>query len=142
VAQHQDLKVFGGVAAGQQHQRLYRAAHREVRELRWHPGRFPLFHVKDIRWDPNGPRVAAPGTANAGRTFFFADLGKGVVDWPKIFSALKDRDDHHYFVEHDDAGVDETVDETSPRPRNPAGSANTAWTGRKYLANLEIPRRR
>jgi hypothetical protein len=34
VAQHQDLKVFGGVAAGEQHQRLHGAAHREVGELR------------------------------------------------------------------------------------------------------------
>ena len=110
--------------------------------IRRDPSRFPMFHVKDIRWDPNGPRVAAAGTANAGRRFFFTDLGKGVIDWPKIFSALRDPGRHHYFVEHDDAGDDETVDATSPRPRNPAGSANTAWTGRKYLANLEIPRRR
>jgi sugar phosphate isomerase/epimerase len=109
---------------------------------RYGPSRFPLFHVKDIRWDPNGPRTAAAGTANAGRTFFFADLGKGVIDWPKIFSALKNPKDHHFLVEHDDAGTDETADATSPRPRNPAGSANTAWTGRKYLANLELPRRR
>jgi sugar phosphate isomerase/epimerase len=109
---------------------------------RWGPQRFPLFHVKDIRWDPNGPRTAADGTRNGGGKFFFADVGKGVLDWPKIFSALKDPDDHCFFVEHDDAGVDETVDATSPRPRNPAGSANTAWTSRKYLANLEIPRRR
>ncbi|MBA2810459.1 hypothetical protein E0500_024450 [Streptomyces sp. KM273126] len=49
---------------------------------------------------------------------------------------------HHFLVEHDDAGNDETADATSPRPLNPAGSANTAWTGRKYLANLEIPRRK
>jgi hypothetical protein len=49
---------------------------------------------------------------------------------------------HYFFVEHDDAGDDETPDASSPRPRNPAGSANTAWTGRKYLATLEIPRRR
>jgi hypothetical protein len=34
VAEHQDLKVFGGVAAGKQHERLHGAAHREVRELR------------------------------------------------------------------------------------------------------------
>ena len=110
--------------------------------IRRDPRRFPMFHVKDIRWDPNGPRVAAAGTVNAGRRFFFTDLGKGVVDWPRIFSALRNPNRHHYFVEHDDAGDDETPDATSPRPRNPAGSANTAWTGRKYLANLEIPRRR
>jgi sugar phosphate isomerase/epimerase len=103
--------------------------------------RFPLFHVKDIRWDPNGPREAKPGTANAGKRFFFADLGKGVVDWAQIFSGLRDPRSHHYLVEHDDAGSDETIDATSPRPRNPAGSANTAWTGRKYLAELELRRR-
>jgi hypothetical protein len=34
VAEHQDLKVFGGVAAGEQHERLDGAAHREVRDLR------------------------------------------------------------------------------------------------------------
>jgi hypothetical protein len=34
VAQHQDLKVFGGVAASEQHERLHGTAHREVRELR------------------------------------------------------------------------------------------------------------
>jgi sugar phosphate isomerase/epimerase len=107
---------------------------------RW-PGRFPLFHVKDIRWDPNGPREAKPGTKNAGKRFFFADVGKGVLDWPRIFSALKDPADHHYWIEHDDAGADETIDATSPRPRNPAGTANTVWTSRKYLANLEIPKR-
>jgi hypothetical protein len=33
VAQHQDLKVFGGVAAGEQHERRHGAAHREVGEL-------------------------------------------------------------------------------------------------------------
>jgi sugar phosphate isomerase/epimerase len=109
---------------------------------RWGPSRFPLFHVKDIRWDPAGPRTAAAGTANAGRAFSFVDVGKGVIDWPRIFSALRDPDDHWFFVEHDDAPADETVDATSPRPRNPAGSANTAWSSRKYLANLEVRRRR
>ncbi|GAB2882303.1 sugar phosphate isomerase/epimerase family protein [Streptomyces mayteni] len=105
------------------------------------PDRFPMFHVKDVRWDPEGPRVAAAGTANAGRRYSFANLGKGDLDWPRIFSALRDPARHHFLVEHDDAGMDETVDGTSPRPRNPAGSANTAWTGRKYLGDLEIPRR-
>ena len=99
------------------------------------------FHVKDIVWDPNGFRAAAVGTANAGKRFSFADVGKGVLDWPKIFSALRNPTDYYYFIEHDDSGDDETPTETSPRPRNPAGSANKVWTGRKYLANLEIPRR-
>jgi sugar phosphate isomerase/epimerase len=112
------------------------------RYLKRSPERFPLFHVKDIRWAEDGPREAKPGTANGGTRFWFVDVGKGEIDWPKVFSALRDPDDHHYFVEHDDAGNDETTDATSPRPRNPAGSANTAWTSRKYLANLDIPRRR
>jgi hypothetical protein len=34
VAEHQDLKVLGGFAAGEQHEQLEGAAHREVRELR------------------------------------------------------------------------------------------------------------
>jgi len=110
--------------------------------LRRYGDRFWAFHVKDIRWDPNGPRVAADGTVNAGRRFFFADPGKGVIDWPMVFSGLRDPGRYHYFVEHDDAGDDETPTDTSPRPRNPAGSANTAWTGHKYLANLQIPRHR
>ena len=88
---------------------------------------------------PLGPERAArggAGTANAGRRFFFADVGKGVVDWPTIFSALKTRG-HHYLIEHDDAGADETLDATSPRPRNPparrtppgpAASTSPTWT--------------
>ena len=110
--------------------------------IRRYGHRFAAFHVKDIVWDPSGFRVAAAGTANAGRAFSFANVGKGVIDWPKIFSALRNLRDYHYFIEHDDGGVDETIDETSPRPRNPAGSANTTWTSRKYLAELEVPRRR
>ena len=45
---------------------------------------------------------------------------------------------HVFHVEHDDAGIDETLDAAALRPRNPAGSANTAWTSRKHLAELEI----
>jgi sugar phosphate isomerase/epimerase len=110
--------------------------------LKRYGDRFWSFHVKDIQWVAQSVRSAAVGTANAGKPFVFANIGKGVLDWPKIFSALKRPGDYHYFIEHDDAGDDETLDATSPRPRNPAGSANTVWTGRTYLANIEIPRRR
>jgi hypothetical protein len=34
VAQHEDLQVLGGVAAGEQHQQLDGAAHRDVCEFR------------------------------------------------------------------------------------------------------------
>jgi sugar phosphate isomerase/epimerase len=105
------------------------------------PGRFPLFHVKDLRYAPDGPRSTPANVNLPGRMFWLTDVGKGDLDFAKIFSALRDPRDHHYFVEHDDAPQDETVDANAPRPRNPAGSANTAWTSRKYLAELAIPRR-
>jgi sugar phosphate isomerase/epimerase len=104
--------------------------------------RFPLFHVKDLRFADDGPRTT-PGNVNQpNRRYWLTDVGKGEIDFARIFAALRDPGDHHYFVEHDDAPDDETADATSPRPRNPAGSANTAWTSQKYLANLEIPRGR
>jgi sugar phosphate isomerase/epimerase len=106
------------------------------------PSRYPLFHVKDIRWDPAGPRITPPNVAQPNRRFWLVDVGKGDIDFARIFSALRDLDEHHYFVEHDDAPDDETPMSTSPRPRNPAGSANTAWTSRKHLAGLEVRRRR
>jgi sugar phosphate isomerase/epimerase len=93
------------------------------------PSRFPLFHVKDLRFDPNGARVTPDGVVGAGRRFDLTDVGKGEIDFPRIFSALRRPRDHEYLVEHDDA----------PSPTaNPAGGANTAWGGRKYLAELEI----
>ena len=119
--------------------------------LRRHgPWRFPLFHVKDLTWTqpavpagvtPAPPRTT-PGNVNLpGRSYWLRDVGKGDIDFARIFSALRDPDHHIFHVEHDDAGADETADAAAPRPANPAGSANTAWTSRKYLAELEIGRR-
>lgn len=109
---------------------------------RYGPKRFPLFHVKDLRFAADGPRVTPSNVAKPSRPFWITDVGKGDIDFAHIFSALRDPRDHVFHVEHDDAPQDETPDSTSPRPRNPAGSANTAWTSRKYLANLDIRRRR
>jgi sugar phosphate isomerase/epimerase len=116
-----------------------------LREHGW--WRFPLFHVKDMRFAADGPRVTPANVNMPSRRYWLTDVGKGDIDFAHIFSALRDPDDHHYFVEHDDAPDDETPavppgQPPAPRPRNPAGSANTAWTSRKYLANLEIRRRR
>jgi sugar phosphate isomerase/epimerase len=122
--------------------------------------RFPLFHVKDLTFtapepppagvpaDPRDPRRTPANVAMPNRAYWLRDVGKGDIDFARLFGSLRDPDDHHYFVEHDDAPDDETVGggnpplPLGPRPRNPAGSANTAWTSRKYLAELEIPRRR
>ena len=117
---------------------------------RYGSSRFPLFHVKDFTLTepalPPGVTQPAPRTTPANvnlpnRPYWLTDVGKGDIDFAKIFSALGDLGDHVYHVEHDDAPSDETIDGTSPRPRNPAGSANTSWTSRKYLAELKVPGR-
>jgi sugar phosphate isomerase/epimerase len=118
--------------------------------------RFPLFHVKDLTFtapsppppnvtpDTRNPRTTPGNVALPNRPHWLTDVGKGDIDFARIFSALRDLDDHHYFVEHDDAPEDETNDvQGQPlvrRPRNPAGSANTSWVSRKYLANLDVRR--
>jgi sugar phosphate isomerase/epimerase len=112
------------VVAGGQNPRAY---------LKDDPRRFPLFHVKDLRFDPEGNRTTPDGVAGAGRPFFLTAVGKGEIDFARIFSAVRDLDDHEYLVEDDDAGMPEI---------NPLGAANTAWFSRKHLAELDVPRHR
>lgn len=50
-----------------------------------HPGRFPLWHVKDLDNERKGP----------------APVGTGVVDFKRIFANAKVSGMHHFFVEHD-----------------------------------------
>ncbi|HEY4320534.1 MAG TPA: sugar phosphate isomerase/epimerase [Gemmatimonadales bacterium] len=52
---------------------------------RW-PGRFPMVHVKDA-----GP---AP-------TYKMEDVGKGTINWARLFSHHDQAGIKHYFVEHD-----------------------------------------
>ena len=124
------------------------SAYEYLRTYGW--WRFPLFHVKDLTWtDPwpatppqaEAPRVTPNNVNLPNRPYWLRDVGKGDIDFAHIFSALKDPGRHIFHVEHDDAGSDETLDANAPRPRNPAGSANTAWTSRRYLAELDIPGR-
>jgi sugar phosphate isomerase/epimerase len=65
--------------------------------------RWPLFHAKD--------RTASGE---------FADLGTGTIDFAKIFSALDNKNYHHYLVERDTL----------------AHSAQTAEIGYEYLRTL------
>ena len=125
------------------------SAYEYLKKYGWQ--RFPLFHVKDLTWtDPwpatppqaQTPRVTPAEVNLPNRPYWLRDVGKGDIDFAHIFSALKDPGRHIYHVEHDDAGSDETLDGNAPRPRNPAGSANTAWTSARYLAELEIRRGR
>jgi sugar phosphate isomerase/epimerase len=50
-----------------------------------HPGRFPLWHVKDLDKERKGP----------------APVGEGVVDFKKIFDNASVAGMKHFFVEHD-----------------------------------------
>ena len=49
------------------------------------PGRFPMVHVKDM-------------DASGGMT----DVGKGKIDWARIFAQHRRAGIRHYFVEHDE----------------------------------------
>jgi sugar phosphate isomerase/epimerase len=56
-----------------------------VQLFRDHPGRFPLWHCKDLDKDRNGP----------------APVGEGVVDFSRIFASAQVAGMKHIFVEHD-----------------------------------------
>jgi sugar phosphate isomerase/epimerase len=51
-----------------------------------HPGRFPLVHVKDM---DNTPKKD------------FTEVGRGTIDFKKIFALSKRAGIRHYFVEQD-----------------------------------------
>lgn len=53
------------------------------------PGRYRLFHVKDMK-DRAGSQAMAP-------------VGEGELDFPAIFARAAEAGVEHYFVEHDDA---------------------------------------
>jgi sugar phosphate isomerase/epimerase len=56
-----------------------------VQLFRDHPGRFPLWHAKDLDKDRKGP----------------APVGTGVVEFARIFKSAKTAGMKHFFVEHD-----------------------------------------
>jgi sugar phosphate isomerase/epimerase len=57
-----------------------------------YPGRFPLVHVKDMTPKPT-PDVAPEQV--------MVDVGRGSIDWKRIFARSRDAGIEHYFVEHD-----------------------------------------
>jgi sugar phosphate isomerase/epimerase len=52
-----------------------------------HPGRFHLLHVKDMDATPRR---------------FFADVGRGTIDFKSIFARSRKAGVRHYFVENDE----------------------------------------
>ena len=79
---------------------IYQVAYFEM-----YPGRFPLVHVKDF---------TADGT--------MTEVGKGVVDWKRIFAKSDVAGIKYYFVEHDE-------------PKSPFESIQASFT---YLKNLRF----
>ena len=71
--------------------------------LQRQPGRFPLFHVKDRT--PSGEMV---------------DVGKGAIDFGRIFASAGSATTRHYFVEHDN-------------PRSPLDFARSSFAHLRQL---------
>jgi len=68
-----------------------------------HPGRFPLVHVKDYVNDPNATSSYAGATGSVVFKGRLADVGKGTIDFKRIFAQSEKGGIKHYFVENDDA---------------------------------------
>jgi sugar phosphate isomerase/epimerase len=51
-----------------------------------HPGRFPLWHVKDMEDSEEK---------------YFTEVGNGVIDWPSLFQAAEIAGMEHFYVEQD-----------------------------------------
>jgi len=59
-----------------------------------YPGRFALLHIKDLK----------PGyqpTTDGFEGNPFAEVGKGTIDWKRIFSAAREGGLKHFYVEQD-----------------------------------------
>jgi sugar phosphate isomerase/epimerase len=65
---------------------ITRAGYDPVAMFSEHPGRFVLWHVKDM---DNTAKQA------------FTEVGNGVIDWDRIFSHAKESGMQHFFVEQD-----------------------------------------
>jgi sugar phosphate isomerase/epimerase len=60
-----------------------------------HPGRFPLLHIKDLK--AGNP----PTTEMDARMGLFTEVGKGTINWKRIFAAAPQGGMKHYYVEQD-----------------------------------------
>jgi sugar phosphate isomerase/epimerase len=59
------------------------------------PGRYPLLHIKDLK-------AGHPPTQTLdARMGLFVEIGRGTIDWKRIFSAAPQAGVKHYYVEQD-----------------------------------------
>ena len=74
---------------------ITRAGKDPVEYFEQHPGRFPLLHIKDLK--PGYP----PSTRPVGDPGPFTEVGRGVINWKRIFQAARRGGLQHYYVEQD-----------------------------------------
>lgn len=72
-----------------------RAGYDPVAYMNKYPGRFPLLHIKDER--KHYPPTATGPTPSAA----FAPVGRGIINWKRIFRAARKGGLKYYFVEQD-----------------------------------------
>jgi sugar phosphate isomerase/epimerase len=68
-----------------------------------YPGRFPLVHVKDFVNDANATSSYSGETGSVKFKGRLVDVGKGIIDWKRIFTQSDKAGIKHYYVENDDA---------------------------------------
>ena len=59
-----------------------------------HPGRFPLWHIKDLK-------KGFPPSTDQVKGNPFAEIGAGTIDWKRIFGGARQAGLKYYFVEQD-----------------------------------------
>src|SRR5215472_136672 len=74
---------------------LTRAGKDPVEYFEKHPGRTPLLHIKDRK------HGYAPSTDLDSGLGPFTEVGRGVIDWRRIFAAAAGGGLRHYYVEQD-----------------------------------------
>lgn len=78
-----------------------RAGYDPVDLLNAYPGRFPLLHIKDEK------KGYPPTTLGRTPAAAFTEVGKGTIDWKRVFETAHRDGLKHYFVEQDQCDVPE-----------------------------------
>ena len=92
-----------------------------VKYFQRYPGRFVMVHVKDVHEVPDAASLRA-GRFEGEKMTILADVGKGIINWKRIFAHSEQAGIKHYFVEHD----------------NPTNSMETARVSYAYLERLRF----
>jgi sugar phosphate isomerase/epimerase len=95
-----------------------RAGKDPVAYLKKYAGRVPILHIKDMK-----PGLKPTTSITEGGDDDFTEVGKGVIDWKRIFAAAPEGGVKHYFVEQDHCD------------RPPMESAKISY---EYLKNLQV----